>query len=150
MRPCSNCIFLLTALSVLTFSGCGGGNDGRVAISGSVTLDGKPLDGGTIAFIGGGGGSLATASTNKEGKFQIQVALGLNKVAISKDDPAAAIQTAVKPEDMLMGTDAEYKAQQQSKPKELVPVKYSKPDSSGLSFDIVSGMQPLSIGLSSK
>ncbi len=150
MRPSSSCIFLLTALSFLTFSGCGGGNDGRVAISGSVTLDGKPLDGGTIAFVGGGGGSLATASTNKEGKFQIQVALGLNKVAISKDDPAAAIQSTVKPEDMLMGSDAEYKAQQQSKPKELVPVKYSKPDSSGLSFDIVSGMQPLSIGLSSK
>lgn len=150
MRPCSNCFFLLTALSVLTFSGCGGASDGRVAISGSVTLDGKPLDGGTIAFIGGGGGSLATASTNKEGKFQIQVALGMNKVAISKDDPAAAIQTAVKPEDMQMGTDAEYKAQQKSKPKELVPAKYSKPDSSGLSFEIVSGMQPLSISLSSK
>ena len=151
MRILSGCLCFFAAFSVLTISGCGGVNDGRVPISGSVTFDGKPLDGGTIAFIGGGGGSLATASTNKEGKFRMQVALGMNKVTISKDDPASAIQTAPKSDaDMLMGTDAQYKEQLKSMPKALVPAKYSKHDSSGLSFDIVSGMQPLSISLSSK
>ena len=70
------CFFAAIALLIVT--GCGGVDDGRVSISGSVTLDGKPLDGGMIAFIGGGGGALATASTNKEGKFQMQVALGTN------------------------------------------------------------------------
>lgn len=139
------------ALCVLVFQGCGGNENGRVAISGSVSLDGKPLDGGTVAFIGGGGGALATASTNKEGKFLAQVALGINKVTISKEDLAASIQTAPKSDaDMLMGTDAEYKAQQKAKPKDLIPAKYSRPESSGLSFDIVTGMQPLSIDLSSK
>lgn len=151
MRKLSNCFYLLIAFVVLAFLGCGSGNDGRVAISGFVTLDEKPLAGGTIAFIGGGGGSLATSSTNKEGKFQIQVALGTNKVTISKEDPAASVQTAPKSDaDMLMGTDAQYKEQQKSMPKSLVPAKYSKHETSGISFDIVSGMQPLSISLSSK
>jgi len=151
MRILSGCLCFFTAFAFLTVAGCGGVNDGRVSITGSVTLDGKPLDGGTIAFIGGGGGALATASTNKEGKFQMQVALGTNKVTISKDDPAAAIQTAPKSDaDMLMGTDSQYKEQLKSMPKALVPAKYSKHDTSGLSFDIVAGMQPLSISLSTK
>ncbi|HUP78393.1 MAG TPA: hypothetical protein VM260_07480 [Pirellula sp.] len=151
MRILSGYLCFVAALTFLTIAGCGGVNDGRVLVSGSVTLDGKPLDGGTIAFIGGGGGALATASTNKEGKFQMQVALGTNKVTISKDDPAAAIQTAPKSDaDMLMGTDAQYKEQLKSMPKALVPAKYSKHDTSGLSFDVVAGMQPVSISLSSK
>jgi hypothetical protein len=151
MRTPSSHSCFFAAIALLIVTGCGGVDDGRVSISGSVTLDGKPLDGGMIAFIGGSGGALATASTNKEGKFQMQVALGTNKVTISKDDPAAAIQTAPKSDaDMLMGTDAQYREQQKSMPKALVPAKYSKHETSGLSFDIVAGMQPLSISLSSK
>lgn len=151
MRVASGFLCLFAAFTFVTISGCGGASDGRVSISGTVTLDGKPLDGGTIAFIGGGGGALATASTNKEGKFQIQVALGTNKVTISKEDLTSAIQTAPKSDaDTLMGTDAQYKEQLKSMPKALVPAKYSKHETSGLSFDIVQGMKPVSISLSSK
>jgi hypothetical protein len=141
----------LAVCSLAFFSGCGGADDGRVSISGTVTLDEKPVEGAMIAFIGGGGGALATASTDKDGKFQTRVALGTNQVTVSKEDASAAAQAAPKSEeDTLMGTDAQYKEQLKSKPKSLVPAKYSNPDTSGLQFEIVAGMQPMKIPLSSK
>ncbi len=143
---------LLIGLGLLSLSlGCGSDAAGRVAISGTVDLDGKPLDGASIAFVGGGGGALATATTDKEGSFRVKVALGINKVSISKVDPAAAAAALAQPkkeEDMLMGTPEQVKKIAQ--PKAGVPEKYGNPTTSGLQFDITNGMQPLSISLSSK
>lgn len=150
MRSCSKFFRIAATVGFLVISGCGGSEVGRVPITGTVILDAAPLDGGTIAFIGGGGGSLATASTDKQGKFRVQVASGPNKVTISKEDVSAVGTVAVPDEQMLMGTDAEYKAQQKSKPKDIVPAKYANPETSGLSFDIVSGMEPLNITITSK
>ena len=45
------CALLLSFLLVAALLGCGPGNPlGRKALSGTVTLDGSPLDGGTIEF----------------------------------------------------------------------------------------------------
>lgn len=130
--------------------GCGNDFPGRVAISGIVELDGKPLDGASVAFIGDGGGALATATTDKLGAFRVKVAPGSNKVSISKVDPnaAAAMADAPKAEDMLMGTPEQVKKMVQ--PKAGVPEKYGNPSTSGLQFDISAGMKPLSISLSTK
>ncbi len=51
---------------------------------------------------------------------------------------------------MTMGTDAQYKEQLKNKPKSIVPPRYSTPDTSGLSFDIAKGMDPIKLVLSSK
>ena len=130
--------------------GCGNDFPGRVAISGIVELDGKPLDGASVAFIGDGGGALATATTDKLGEFRVKVATGTNKVSVSKVDPnaAAAIADAPKAEDMLMGTPEQVKKIVQPKPG--VPEKYGNPATSNLQFDISAGMKPLSISLSTK
>lgn len=130
--------------------GCGNDFPGRVAISGIVELDGKPLEGASVAFVGDGGGALATATTDKLGEFRVKVAPGSNKVSISKVDPnaAAAMAEAPKAEDMLMGTPEQVKKMVQ--PKAGVPEKYGNPSTSGLQFDISAGMKPLSISLSSK
>ncbi len=132
-------------------NGCGGGADGRVEVSGTVEADGKPLAGANVAFIGGGGGALATASTDKDGKFRIRVATGENKVSISKVDERA--QAAMKPQseaDSLMGTEAQAKASMASAPKAVIAERYADPETSGLKFDIQSGMAPISISISSK
>jgi hypothetical protein len=48
-RPSSSArLAILATLAVI--SGCGGSADGRLAVSGAVTLDGAPLDQGVIAF----------------------------------------------------------------------------------------------------
>jgi hypothetical protein len=54
-----------TALSgVLALSGCGGGSGG-VAVSGQVTLDGQPLETGTLTLIPEGQGTAATATISR-------------------------------------------------------------------------------------
>ena len=142
-------LFLSVVLLPAMF-GCGNDFPGRVAISGIVELDGKPLEGASVAFVGDGGGALATATTDKLGEFRVKVAPGSNKVSISKVDPnaAAAMAEAPKAEDMLMGTPEQVKKMVQ--PKAGVPDKYGNPSTSGLQFDISAGMKPLSISLSTK
>ena len=45
---------VLPAVACLCLAaGCGGNGDGRVTVTGTVTLDGKPAEGGTIAFVNG-------------------------------------------------------------------------------------------------
>ena len=142
--------FVFVALTVPNL-GCGGGDNGRVTVSGAVTLDGKPLDGAFLAFIGGGGGALETATTDKDGNFKMLAAPGTNRVTVSKEDVSKAEQAAPKSDaETLMGTDAQYREQQKSKPKALVPASYSNPETSGLSFEVAKGMQPLKIDLLSK
>jgi len=49
--------------------GCGGG--GFVAVTGLVTLDGKPLEGASVAFIPEAQGEAAYSTTNAEGVFEL-------------------------------------------------------------------------------
>src|SRR5688572_19508609 len=124
--------YLITAGLVVLSCGCGSDGTPRIPITGTVELDGKPLDGATLAFIAGGGSVLSTAMTGSDGKFSAKVGTGPNKVSVSKVDPAAAA-AATGAEDALMGTEAEMKAQAKAL-KGLVPPKYSDPNTSGLSF----------------
>lgn len=133
--------------SLVVFNGCGS-SDGRVPISGVVELDGKPLEGATVAFVSSSGASMSAAFTDNQGKFQTRVAAGKNKVSIAKVDPNAVPVTEMSEEDMLMGTDEEV-AKSAVKAKGALPTRYGDPNTSGLEFDIASGMAPLNIGISS-
>jgi hypothetical protein len=136
--------------SVCLLAGCGS-SDNRVSISGTVELDGKPLGGATLGFITEAGSSMSSASTSPEGKFFAKVAAGVNKVSVSKPDPNAAPHTAVPDEQTLSPTDSEMaKLRAMPKPKTGLPDRFADPKTSGLQFDIKSGMEPLSISLTSK
>ena len=115
-------------------------------------MDGKPLGEASIAFLAGGGAVLSTATTDSSGNFSAKVGLGANKVSVSKVDPEAAAAAAASAgaEDALMGTEDEMKARNAKPRKTAVPARYSDPTTSGLSFDIQKGMEPLLISLSSK
>ncbi len=129
-------------------AGCGvGGEAGTVPISGTVTLDGQPVDGAAVAFIGNGGARLATTQTDSSGKFTIQAALGKNAVTVSKASPAPA--NVAPAGDGLMPTEAEL-AKMPPPPPPVFPPKYSDPSLSGLSFDIKEGMSSIDLSLSSK
>jgi hypothetical protein len=144
----------LAAALLGLLAGCGDGADaGRVAVKGSVELDGKPIAAATVAFIGGkGGGALASTTTDKDGKFQLRAAPGMNKVVVSKTESVAPTVSVggASPESSLMGTPEEMSKKAKTQPKDLVPAKYANPDTSGLQFDVSSGMEPLSISLNSK
>jgi hypothetical protein len=78
---------ILLPLVLLLLSGCGGGGADRGAISGTVVLDGKPLEQGSILFtpIEGTHGSVAGGKI-ENGRFQFSAktgpAIGRNRVEI--------------------------------------------------------------------
>lgn len=73
-------------LSACCFFGCGPG-DGRVAVNGSVTLKGSPLDEGVIEFVSEG---MKSGTTIQNGKYEIPRDQGLvegtYKVMITSGD----------------------------------------------------------------
>ncbi len=70
-------IWLLIAMTGLAFvSGCGG--DGRLGVSGAVTVDGKPLESGVISFQPAAGNQGHSAGTGVQaGRYEIESTKGL-------------------------------------------------------------------------
>jgi hypothetical protein len=140
---------LLAVVVTLCAAGCSEtGAAGTTQITGIVTLDGTTVDQASVAFIGNAGARLASAQTDKQGKFTVRAALGKNVVTVSKAGEAPIMPA--QPEDMLMPSVEEYTKMQKAAPKPGIPAKYADPTSSGLSFDIVDGMQEIELALSSK
>ena|SRR5688572_20106936 len=140
--------FIPITLFLVSLAGCGGAGapPGSVSVSGTVTLDGKPVDSAAVAFIGNEGARLATASTDSAGKFTIQAAPGKNVVTVAKASPNP---TPVSDAPQTMPTEGEYQKLILSVKSEF-PSKYGDPKTSGISFDVTPGMKPVEVVLSSK
>ncbi len=142
--------FFIIGLASVWAVGCAP-SDGRVAITGTLEVDNQPIEGANIAFIGGGGGIMTTASTDAEGKFSARVASGKNKVSVSKGETAGADEWAeMDEEETTMGTPDEVASLMENQPTSLIAPKFADPATSGLEFDISEGMQPLIISVTSK
>jgi hypothetical protein len=63
-------LFLIFAICLLTFPGCGDGRPKRVPVSGQVLLDGKPLTYGYVRFSHPESRA-STGSLDAEGKFKL-------------------------------------------------------------------------------
>lgn len=129
---------LSAVVAIAAAAGCSGGGDDlpRVAVSGTVTMDGQPLPEGLIQFIPEGADPEKAASasgTIKEGAFAIDRASGPTagkyKVAINR------------PEHMSEHVKIELKKRGRRKAppgqKDLVPERYNS--KTGLHEDIPSG-----------
>lgn len=90
MNSGNRCLLLIVLLFTAGFPGCGPADDGRRAVSGSVTFQGKPLDRGNIMFISPTGSLSQTGAAITAGRYQISKQQGLlpgrYKVAISSAD----------------------------------------------------------------
>lgn len=139
-------LFLMLGVA---FVGCSK-SDGKVAVSGTVLVDDKPMEGVSVAFVGSSGGTYDSAITGSEGKFTTRVQPGMNKVAVAKKDTSKVPQPANNdPESQTMGTDAEVAANKKNAPPDLIAPKFSDPEKSGLQFDIKSG-STINISVTSK
>src|SRR3954447_1524828 len=72
--PCAMAIFITASLML---SGCGGDPLGRHAISGTVTVDGAPLEKGNIAFMPVEKSSTSGGTVIEGGKYSIKQDKGL-------------------------------------------------------------------------
>lgn len=106
------------------------------AVSGTVTLQGKPLAGATVTFVSEK--FIGSGKTNAEGKYElVQGAVpGKNKVTISKFDES---NLKLDPENGLDLEQARAAAAGSSSnpvPKDAVSPDYSDPALSKLTFDV--------------
>jgi hypothetical protein len=148
------CSILAPAVLVAAWASLAGcseaGAPGTVEISGTVTLDGQPVDQAAVAFIGNEGARLATAQTDKSGKFKMRASLGKNLVTVTKEVAPSVMPAVVNESDNLMPSDSEYQKMQTNKPKPGIPAKYADPKTSGIAMEVVEGMKDIELALSSK
>lgn len=77
--PISRQFVMALCCSLPWFAGCGGSNldpEGRVKASGTVTLDGSPLEKGTVTFVDDQGSSVAVGIVEK-GSFKLSKSANL-------------------------------------------------------------------------
>jgi len=142
----------LLLASLMLNLGCFGNGSGRPTtypVTGTVKLNGKPVDGATVTFqlIEGKGNSIG--STDKDGKFSLSMFRpndgaipGQYKVSISKFDVEPPKTSALVPGQINSGDlPAEYSPPAASGgtagagttgPKNSLPAKFANADSSGL------------------
>lgn len=134
------CCFLI--LSVLCFAGCGGGGDKLKTVSaeGTVTLDGKPVAGASIALYDESNKNHPSAGTTDE-KGHFVLATGATKGAMP-GKYKVTIQHFVamdgKPIEAKEGMDAN-QMQMQGLAKSDIPTSYSEYTESVLTADIQDG-----------
>lgn len=140
-------VFCLPIVAVgLALVGCTSQGPEMADVSGTVTLDGAPVEGAGVVFTPEAGGLPANATTDASGKFSLEAMVGSNAVAVTKTRevggaaPAADMEEGASPENMGENAQLEY----------LVPKKYGLAKTSGLKFDVKKGMDAVSLELSSK
>ena len=141
-RFTSGWLMLLCGCGLL-LSGCDTGGPERemATVSGKVTLNGEPLEGGaglpcrvTFAHVEGPGGF---ADIQSDGTYSAEVAVGQTRVSIYYRDEAEPVPGAPMPDFKGFG-------------KNLVPVKYVDAETSGLSLDVKSGKNEFNIEMEGK
>ena len=112
-------------LSALLLAGC---NNNHATVTGNITLDGKPLAKGNIAFYAPGKAPLALGSIDARGNYVLQTGTanglqpGLYQVTIIANDVIAPTGPFGSP-----------------MPKLITPPKYSDGETSGLTADVKPG-----------
>jgi len=138
-------VWLPVLLAALTFAGCGASGPETAPVSGTVTLDGSPVDGAAVVFVPAGGGRPASATTDPSGNFTLEANVGRNAVTVSKTKPIGDVPVEEGAEPELMPDDSE-----EVEVEYLVPMKYGLPSTSGLSVDVQKGMDPVTLTLTSE
>jgi hypothetical protein len=122
---------------VLILAGCG---QAMSEVSGKVTVDGTPIDEGTISFYPADKKSQPAGGKIKDGMYSVQVPRGAMKVVISK--PKVTGHKKLYPDDP--------KSKEYPVTKEDLPPKYSDREKTELKLDVTGGSQEKNWELSSK
>lgn len=125
-----HCPLAVVLISSIILVGCGGDVGQGVEVSGTVTLDGAPLESGTVAFIGENG-SAAAVGQIKNGQF-----------SLSQSANASGIPTGsykVKVESWKVQPGAVQDDGSFAKGELAIPEKYTKVASSGFTADVGPG-----------
>ena len=146
----------ILALALCVLPGCGGGGPDRptmAPVSGTVTLDGKPLAGANIRFFSEDqSAETATGVTDGEGKFQLTTyntndgaVPGAYKVAVSMIQSGQAGNVPETEPDALNPPPAEMAEPDSG--ESSIPPQYLSPDTSPLKQTVMEGPNEFTIEL---
>lgn len=145
-HACRTLPFVLVVAGII---GCGPSRPTIVPISGSVTLDGKPVPQATVLFMPVAGGVPARGSTREDGGFTLTTfaegdgaIAGKHRVAVSKMKMTGIEATE---DGMVPAT-----VSGDMRTIWVTPQKYADAATSGLEVDVSRGMAPVALALESK
>lgn len=154
-RPFSFSAPPLVVIVALCFimTGCGSKQPGIVHIGGAITLDGEPVTDGEVRFYPEEGRTWA-GDVSPDGKYKLnnykksgQIKPGNYIVTINRSAERNAKPTYSSYEDEMRGN-----TNNSSKPKATpwkIPRRYSKPETSDLSVEVVPGSSSIDLKLTS-
>lgn len=131
---------VVCAVMTSSLIGCGGGTDGRISVSGTVTLDGEPLQSGSIIFYQGAGS--AGVGTIENGSFTVSEAGG------SEGVQPGSYKVAIESWEVTPG-DVNDQGEIVAAGKSRIPKKYNSAKTSGLTIDVKEGAEAASFALTS-
>ena len=132
------CLFIVTAASV--GGGCSrAGLEGVVPVTGTVTYNGKPVEGAAVSFSPAGEGRSASALTTEDGKFSLTTLEaedgafpGSYKIGISKSEVVNPISDAERQKQFHENMGRMPLEEHRS----LLPEKFRNPNTSGLTAEV--------------
>jgi hypothetical protein len=147
-------LFWLSVIGFVSFvAGCGSGRPETAKVSGTVTLDGKPVEGAIVAFFHPEAGQPARGVTDGSGNFTLTTfaagdgaMLGQHKVSVTKVEESA--DPGAKTEDGQETPSSSENFTESA--KHLLPIQYSSPSTSGLTVEVTKGMAPVTLELKSQ
>jgi len=150
----------LLLLALVSTLGCGDKYQQRGTVTGKVTLDGKPVTAGTVAFITADNRT-GSAQLDAQGKYTMKDA-PVGEVTATVTSSKLNIRTSAAPKGYVMKPPPGAAPVGVKSPEEVggkpdtatypklympIPEKYAKPDTSGLKYTVNKGEQTIDIPL---
>jgi hypothetical protein len=132
----------LCFLAILAICGCGPTNPSTTPVTGTVTYNGSPVEGATVAFTPtSDAGHVATGVTDSAGKFALTTfekgdgaVVGSYTVAISKTETTGGMTADEEHEAVNAGQEVK-----EAETIQYLPAKYSNAATSGLTAEFTEG-----------
>ena len=124
-------ISLLSTVFIAILVGCGGGSsieESRTALSGTVTVNGQPLPGGSVSIV-----------SAEDPRFRVTTMIQEGGAFSVANAPRGAVKLAVETESLKLGAPPEVYIE--------IPRHYADADTSTLTADVQPGGEPLLIKL---
>jgi hypothetical protein len=133
-------------------AGCGKGRPATAAVSGTVTIRGRPVTAGTVLFVAADGTQSASAELSPEGTYTMPAApVGPVRVAVQTATfrYRRVVPAGLKPPPGVNASSPQYRPVDRRAGTVYVPIpaRYESPDQSGLSLTVERGQQTLDIAL---
>jgi hypothetical protein len=147
--PKPTVLWTATVLVLWMICGCGRSGPETLSVTGTVTLDDKPITGASVMFIPQFEGQPAVGVTDDEGKFTLTTGGSTEGALVGKHQVTVTLKEV---SGMLVDKDglSAGVAPGGIQEKWIVPQRYSTIETSGLSVEVVRGMEPVRLELTSQ